>query len=420
MPSKRRRIDEHGNEVSGSWTCFRPTVLIIQFRTIKPQLLPDLDDTPSHASTNHVPNTSSLLSRPRTRAQSRFLHAGMHAQRDRLPEGPPALELPAVAAPVAEVPVSSSGQTRQALPRLQHVPFRTEPNVFGLYRVYTSTPVSIPDAGTIGAPVLPAVPLHPKPRRPRSVSEIIAPCPNISSFYVQHNHWLGGSKSRASRNQFQRNVLQRPDFDTRDVAWVDLDALDLELSSSAKTRNPLCPDSEGWTSVPLRVQVPPIYQTLAMASRNGTPPPAFLAVSGLRARKLTDIMRQRFSSNNRTTFHYEPFESYWIPPGSSTGHALRTSDEMYSSPAMVDAHKEVQRLNIRDSECTLPRCVAGFMFASDAIQFGNFCNAKGWPIFAYFGNESKYERCKPFSSACHHLAHIPSVINQPNLNVLTN
>ncbi|KAF8599346.1 hypothetical protein BDV93DRAFT_449512, partial [Ceratobasidium sp. AG-I] len=242
----------------------------------------------------------------------------------------------------------------------------------------------------------------------------IAPCPNISTFYFQHDHWVqsGSLRSCSSRNIFQRQVLRRPDFRGEDVAWVDLDKLDSQLAESAKTRNPLCPDSEGWKSVPLRVQIPPVRQTRTTLSNNPEPAPLYVTVHGLRVQKLIDIIYRAFTSNNKHTFHYDAFESFWIPPGSSVVQALRTSGEMYSSPAMIDAHKEVQRLKIRDVNCTLPRCVAGFMFASDGLQFGNFSHAKGWPIFAYFGNESKYERCKPLSSACYHIAHIPTVISE--------
>lgn len=358
-------------------------------------------------------NTNATLpsTRPRTRAQSHLINTGVHAQRNQLPQGPLVPDIPSsttrtVAPEATDLP--GAGNLR---PRQRAISFRTVPNTFGLYRVYPTTPLSIPDAGTVNAPVLPATALRPKPRRLRSVSEIIAPCPNISTFYFQHDHWVqsGSLQSRSSRNVFQREVLQRPDFRCEDVAWVDLDRLDIQLAESAKTRNPLCPESEGWKSVPLQVQIPPVHQTRATVANGHNPAPSYVTVHGLRVQKLTDIIYQAFTLNNTATFHYDVFENFWIPPGSTSAQALRTSGEMYSSPAMIDAHKEVQQLKIRDADCTLPRCVAGFMFASDGLQFGNFSNAKGWPIFAYFGNESKYERCKPFSSACYHIAHIPTV-----------
>ncbi|KAG9086349.1 hypothetical protein FS749_003695 [Ceratobasidium sp. UAMH 11750] len=73
---------------------------------------------------------------------------------------------------------------------------------------------------------------------------------------------------------------------------------------------------------------------------------------------------------------------------------------------MIKAHREVQSLNI---DCNLPRCVAGFMFASDGMQFAQFSHVKGWPILCSFGNVSKYERCKPTSNTCYPVAHIPTL-----------
>ncbi|CAE6402750.1 unnamed protein product [Rhizoctonia solani] len=50
------------------------------------------------------------------------------------------------------------------------------------------------------------------------------------------------------------------------------------------------------------------------------------------------------------------------------------------------------------------------MFGSDGTVLGKgFSNVKGHPIYAFFGNESKYQRCKPASNTCFHVAHIPSL-----------
>ncbi|GAB1522320.1 hypothetical protein RhiTH_005434 [Rhizoctonia solani] len=48
------------------------------------------------------------------------------------------------------------------------------------------------------------------------------------------------------------------------------------------------------------------------------------------------------------------------------------------------------------------------MFGSDGTVLGKgFSNVKGHPIYAFFGNESKYQQCKPASNTCFHVAHIP-------------
>ncbi|QRW12580.1 colossin-A [Ceratobasidium sp. AG-Ba] len=134
-----------------------------------------------------------------------------------------------------------------------------------------------------------------------------------------------------------------------------------------------------------------------------------LSVSGLHSRTILDGIRRGFTRNKKQYFHYEPFESRWIPPGSAGSSAQTISDEMYTSPAMLDAHKEVQRLEIADSSCRLPRVVAAVMLGSDGLQLGAFSTKKAWVLYMWLGNLSKYERCKPNSGSCFELAHIPSL-----------
>lgn len=53
--------------------------------------------------------------------------------------------------------------------------------------------------------------------------------------------------------------------------------------------------------------------------------------------------------------------------------------------------------------------VASLMLWSDATQLANFGDASLWPIYLFFGNQSKYTCSKPTAAACHHVAYIPTV-----------
>ena len=59
------------------------------------------------------------------------------------------------------------------------------------------------------------------------------------------------------------------------------------------------------------------------------------------------------------------------------------------------------------------------MFWSDATQLTAFGDAKLWPLYVYFGNESKYERCTPIANLCLHAAYfrpyVFSVCSKPIL-----
>jgi len=47
--------------------------------------------------------------------------------------------------------------------------------------------------------------------------------------------------------------------------------------------------------------------------------------------------------------------------------------------------------------------------ASDATKLGQFGASKAWPVYVFFGNQSKYERNRPSAYAAHHVAYLPSV-----------
>ncbi|KAG9082806.1 hypothetical protein FRC06_004855, partial [Ceratobasidium sp. 370] len=134
-----------------------------------------------------------------------------------------------------------------------------------------------------------------------------------------------------------------------------------------------------------------------------------ITVSGLHSRKILTGIRKGFSGNNIKHFHYEPFQSCYLPSGAPKSDAQVIADEIYTSPAMLEAHKEVQLLEIEDINCTRPRVVAPLMFGSDATQLGPFSTKKAWMLYMWLGNLSKYERGKPSSKSCFDLAHIPSL-----------
>ncbi|KAG9091927.1 hypothetical protein FRC06_000322 [Ceratobasidium sp. 370] len=221
---------------------------------------------------------------------------------------------------------------------------------------------------------------------------------------IRHPSAISLHRARTSQAFISNATIGWPDFNPDDIVGVNFRALDDQLAEAAKTWDPNYPASAGWKNTTLKVQIPPLPRTASSSD------PVFYEVTGFRERGLIDQMKRHFSHNDPATFHYEPFESYWTPPNAPPASTpIEIRDEVYSSPVMMRYHREVQALKIDDPACDLPRCVAAFMFASDGLQFGNFCHTKGWPIFASFGNVSKYERCKPLSNTVFEVAHIPTL-----------
>lgn len=78
---------------------------------------------------------------------------------------------------------------------------------------------------------------------------------------------------------------------------------------------------------------------------------------------------------------------------------------------MLRADEEVNSL---PCECgdDYERVVMPLMFWSNATQLANFGDASLWPIYLFFGNQSKYMCGKPSAGACHHITYIPKVCHE--------
>ena len=131
----------------------------------------------------------------------------------------------------------------------------------------------------------------------------------------------------------------------------------------------------------------------------------FIRIENIIHRSITDLIKSVFADSISSTFHMTPFEQRWT---TADGRNVRVYSEVYTSPRMLDAHKEINSLP-RDPGDPYERVVAPLMLWSDATQLANFGDASLWPVYLFFGNQSKYIRGKPTAAACHHVAYIPSV-----------
>jgi hypothetical protein len=122
---------------------------------------------------------------------------------------------------------------------------------------------------------------------------------------------------------------------------------------------------------------------------------------------LVAVIREKLANaRDNKLFHYEPYELCWNPP--HLDGEVPIYGDMYTSPAFLEAHSQLQDLP-GEPGCDLPRVVVGLMFWSDATQLTTFGNAKLWPTYMYFANESKYRRCKPSCNLSNHVAYFETV-----------
>lgn len=299
-------------------------------------------------------------------------------------------------------------------------PLRSVIDRFGLSRLYPNRPLTIPDQtkitfeeGTAPAPTS-------APPKRRRLKDILKPYPNLTSFLFDHQFWTSsGSKSRSDRNAL-RDVIAREDFVPSDLRGVNFDAIEKDLRQTG---------GSGWRETLLTIRVPKgvkltkgTKRTAATEQsqlRRGEPstttlgrpvPGAPITINNFRHRKICDIIRETFASDPEAhSFHYHPYELKWLPPESDS--AERVHGELYTSQAWLDEDEKVQSLTLDPAETDreVPRAIAAIMLASDATLLGPFTSSKAWPIYVYFGNQSKYDRAKPTSHAAHHLAYLPSV-----------
>ncbi|KJA13004.1 hypothetical protein HYPSUDRAFT_152056 [Hypholoma sublateritium FD-334 SS-4] len=171
------------------------------------------------------------------------------------------------------------------------------------------------------------------------------------------------------------------------------------FQSNRPNEGPLTSPKDGWQESNVTIQVPDGKK------HDNNDIPTFV-IPGLHHRSLTAVIRSVFEDPTSQCFHYTPFKSFW--KSSKTSPAQRVYDELYSSNAMIEAHANLQQ-SPPEPGCGLERVVASLMFWSDSTHLANFGTASLWPLYLFFGNQSKSLRGKPRTASCHHIAYIPKL-----------
>ena len=146
----------------------------------------------------------------------------------------------------------------------------------------------------------------------------------------------------------------------------------------------------------------------------------FLRPSSGRAkpsRARTSLIKTVYSDIASTSFHYMPFKTFWKDSSTPEMVPQRVYDELYSSNAMIEAHMKLQQ-QPPELGCTLEHVIASLMLWSDSTHLAKFGTASLWPLYLFFGNQSKSVRGKPKTASCHHVAYIPKVSNGYSMNFI--
>ncbi|KAG8694520.1 hypothetical protein FRC08_008438 [Ceratobasidium sp. 394] len=138
---------------------------------------------------------------PATRSHTQRIFEAYRDVCDALPDAPPPLPTGSV------VPSVSLPATRT---RFQFSKFETPVDSFGRFRTYVSKPLTIPDSSAtledftdLDLAFDAATDTPPS----TSIRDAIAPCPNLSTYYLLRWFWKRSKNSIASREELVNDVL---------------------------------------------------------------------------------------------------------------------------------------------------------------------------------------------------------------------
>ena len=285
---------------------------------------------------------------------------------------------------------------------------RTHANSFGLYALYktpitatpahsvptiTPTPVTFVDP----ASCVPAKLASQSLSATEELAEKLKACSSRSAALVMQWFWERQGKSVDDCDRLVHEVILNDELNLEDLrqfsARRETASMDKALSRNA----------DRWQESTITIDVPD--------GRSHRPHDEFpqipqFSIAGLMHRSITDIIRTTWSSPESAGFQYVPYRQFWRAAPSEPDE--RVYGELYTSDAFNDAHDELQHQR-PEPGCTLERVVCALMAFSDSTHLANFGDASLWPLYIYFGNQSKYTRLKPSSGSCHHTAYIPKV-----------
>ncbi|KAG6914461.1 hypothetical protein DXG01_017109 [Tephrocybe rancida] len=323
--------------------------------------------------------------------------------------------------PCPESEKSASGTTESVLASsITSGHLSSSRNLFGLFKTYsgTSVPSHDPDQNLsleeLRVAVEESLSLQPIVSSSKPLSPYY-PYPNKQSFELGKWYWTNGIQKSQRSFKDLLAIVGAKDFrpeDVQNTRWAAIDRI-LGLNNFDQDqdgKDDVDPDETnweweesdaGWKSSPIYLDIP-FHQR--MKCKGGIQ--RYLAGT-LYHRSIISVIVDKLQNVSDTMhFHYEPYELFWSP-NQETPDA-RVYGELYTSQAFHEAHQSLQK-SPPIPGCDLPRCVVALMLWSDATHLTSFGNSKLWPSYMFFGNESKYNRCRPSMRLANHIAYFETL-----------
>ncbi|KAF8525646.1 hypothetical protein JB92DRAFT_3108726 [Gautieria morchelliformis] len=223
------------------------------------------------------------------------------------------------------------------------------------------------------------------------------PFPNISQFLLG-DWYINSPSGEHSGRDFDNliHVLQDKWFDPGELEHFSHRKLS-QVLDGIDTMPDILPGepngADGWKwNVSVSISIPE-----AKKHRGHSPGGRDFHIPDLYCRSICAIIKKVFSTAR--DLHFTPFEWYHQGTGDSAQRE-RLWGELFCSEAWNQEHKQLPQ----EPGCKLEQVIAPLMFWSDLTHLTSFGTAKLWPIYMFFGSQSKYSRSAHLS---HHVADIP-------------
>ena len=234
-------------------------------------------------------------------------------------------------------------------------------------------------------------------------TSLFRPYPNHNAFLLGEWYWNNGVQKTKEGFQKLIDIVSADSFKPADLQNISWNSLNKCLGESAESDDQWFdePDS-GWKETAITLSIPFPSNTPEPGTRMYTFPP-------FRHRSIVSVLKDKMQNQHDFQhFHLEPYELRWRRKDMDETESTRVHGELYTSSAFMKEHRELQ-MAAGEPGCSLPRVVIGLMFGSDSTLLAQFGTAALWPCYMYFGNESKYRRCKPTCNLCNHIGFFQKV-----------
>jgi hypothetical protein len=290
----------------------------------------------------------------------------------------------------------------------------TEPDEFGLYRVYTRYPSRDPEqdrsldslcASSGNFSIIKPPQPDPSsvfgtraPHEAQTPKSTFAPFLNISIFLLMSWFYNTAAKSLNDLQNLVSGVLLHPDFKLSHLEGFS--AVREQKRADNDQKESILSGDDGWKEGYVELPLPILH----LRTKEDSAPK--LRVDGIVYRDILEVVRSAFQEPRMLEYHLSGFRQMWKP--NAAAPAQQVHGETYFSPHFLEMEEEVLH-SARGRGETRETVVVPVHLYSDSTRLANFGTASLWPGYLSIGLLSKYVRGEVSSFSQHHFAYFPKL-----------